>query len=318
MAFDLEVFNTQVYTTMTEVVDQQVNLFNAASGNTLVLQPAQNQGDFAIKASFKAISGLVRRRDVYNGSNTVSPVRLEHLKNASVKVASGTPPIVFEPAQYAWIQQNPELAALTIGTQLAEAQMQDMLNTSIAALVAAFKGNAAIQFDGTAATAKLQSLNKAAAKFGDRATSLRSWIVHSKAMHDIYDQALTNTEQLYSFGTVNIVQDAFGRRFVMTDAPALFLDAATDNYYTLGLVEMGAMCEPNGDFNAVLEIETGKENIQRIYQAEWSYNVGLKGYTWDTTNGGKAPSNTAIATSTNWDKTATSNKDTAGVLLTTL
>lgn len=318
MAFNLEVFNDQVYTTMTEVVDQQVEKFNAASGGALVLRPSRNQGDFNIMASFKAISGLVRRRNAY-GTGVVASVALEHLRNASVKVAAGTPPIQFEPQQYLWIQQNPELAALTIGEQLAVAQMQDMLNTTISAAVAAMVGNAAINFDGTAGNATLQSLNKTSAKFGDRSMSLRSWVLHSKAMHDIYDQALTNTEQLYTYDTINVIRDAFGRVFVVTDSPALVFDnAGTDNYRTLGLVESAAMCEPNGDFNSVLETETGQENIQRVYQAEWTYNVGLKGYSWDTAVGGASPTNVAIATSANWGKTASFDKDTAGVLLTTL
>ena len=60
---------------------------------------------------------------------------------------------------------------------------------------------------------------------------------------------------------------------------------------------------------------TGSENIKRTYQAEWSYNCGILGYAWDETAGGKSPTDTAIGTSTNWKKIATSNKDTAGVLL---
>ncbi|WP_311198371.1 major capsid protein, partial [Pseudomonas chlororaphis] len=35
MPFDLQVFNKQTYAAMTEVVDQQVNAFNEASGGTL-------------------------------------------------------------------------------------------------------------------------------------------------------------------------------------------------------------------------------------------------------------------------------------------
>ena len=61
--------------------------------------------------------------------------------------------------------------------------------------------------------------------------------------------------------------------------------------------------------------DTGKENIQRTYQAEWSYNLGLLGYSWNTAAGGSSPSDTALGTPSNWTKVATSNKDTAGVLL---
>ena len=318
MAFDITVFNKQTYLTMTEVVAQDVEKFNQASGGALVLAAADNQGDFDIKASFKAISGLVRRRNAYDQSGTVAAAALQMLQNASVKVAGGTPPIVFEPQQYAWINQNPELAAAEIGTQLAKAQMQDMLNTAILATVAAIGGVAALNHDGTAAVASFSALNTAASKFGDRMMGIKAWICHSKVMSDLFANALTNGQSLFKYETVNVIQDPFGRIFVVTDAPALFIDDTTDNYLTVGLTEGGAVIQPNNDFNATMVDTTGYENIKRTYQAEWTYNVGVKGYTWDTTNGGKSPNDTALGTSTNWDKTASDNKDTAGVILKSL
>lgn len=73
----------------------------------------------------------------------------------------------------------------------------------------------------------------------------------------------------------------------------------------------------NGDFNAVMQQVTGKENLGMIYQAEWSYGIALRGYAWDMASGGKSPDDAALGTGANWDKTASSDKDTAGVLLVT-
>ena len=142
MAFDLEIFNKQVYTGMTETVDQQLDAFNEASNNTLVLTPSSsNMGDYAMEASFKTISGLVRRRNAANGSGSVTATNLQQLKKVSVKVAAGTPPITFEPSQYRWILESPERAAVIIGDQLAKAMLADQLNTAITGLVAAISGN---------------------------------------------------------------------------------------------------------------------------------------------------------------------------------
>lgn len=317
MPFDLQVFNKQTYAAMTEVVDQQVNAFNEASGGTLVLTAGQNQGDFSMEASFKQIAGLVRRRNAY-GSGTVAAKRLEHLLNVSVKVAAGTPPIEFEKQQYTWILQNPELAAIKIGEQLAVAQVQDQLNAGIRALVASISGNAAVVHDGSAAAPTFRVLNKGASKFGDRASSLRAWVLHSTTLHSLFDNALTNAENLFEFGTVNVLRDAFGRLFVVTDSDALVNAGDTPTYNTLGLVDGAGIVQPNGDFHAVLLDTVGGENIKSTYQAEWTYNVGVKGYAWDTAAGGKSPTDAAIGTSANWDKVATSNKDTAGVLVKTL
>jgi len=319
MPFDLVVFNKQVSTTITELVDQEVNKFNEASGGVLVLASGANKGDFSIESMFKQIGGLVRRRDAY-GNGTVPPKRLEQLANTAVKVAAGTPPIEFEPQQYLWIQENPTLAALKIGEQLAKAKLQDMLNAVIRTLVAALKGNPAIVHDGTDAGPNWRVLNQGAGKFGDRSGALAAWVLHSTVLTNLYDNALSNAERLFTFGTVNVMRDPFGRIFVVTDADPLINPAAGEDeitYNTLGLVPGAGLVQDNGDFNAVMVDQVGNENISRIYQAEWTYNVGLAGYSWDQANGGKSPNDTALGTSANWDKTASSNKDTAGVLVVT-
>ena len=316
MPFDVIVFNRQVYLVATELVAQQVALFNAASGGAITLISSNdNQGDFAMRASFKKISDLVRRRDVYNGSNAVSAARLTQLQNNAVKIPAGTPPVEFEQAQYEWIKQNPELAALTIGTQLAVATMQDMLNTAISGAAAAISGVASLNYATSAALA-FSDLVQGAGKFGDRQGQITAWIMHSKSMTDLYANAVANAERLFVYGTVNVLRDPFGRLLIMTDSDALVdTSGSPTKYNVLGLVQGAIMVEQNNDFRSNIQTSNGKENIQDSYQAEWSYNLGLLGYSWDIASGGKAPNNAAIATAANWDNTATSEKDTAGVLI---
>ena len=316
MAFDLVVFNRQVYLTMTETVAQQVQLFNAASAGAITLVATdENVGDFAMRASFKLISNLVRRRDVKNGSTTVTAARLQHLQNNSVKVPAGTPPIIFEAAQYNWIKQNPTLAALTIGEQLSTAMLQDMLNVGISGAVAAISGVPGLNY-AAAAVPTFGDLVQGAGKFGDRMGSLAAWVLHSKSMTDLYGNAVNNGERLFTYDTINVVQDPFGRRFVMTDSDSLVLTGSPNKYRLLGLVPGAVLVEQNNDFDANMIRLNGTENIQSSYQAEWSYNLGMLGYSWDVASGGSSPTNAAIATAANWDQTASSIKDTAGVLIT--
>lgn len=314
--FDLQVFNKQTHTAMTEFVAQDIEKFNQASAGTIILQNTPTEGDFDIRSSFKAISGLVRRRNVY-GTGNVDAKRLEHLLNISVKVAAGTPPIQWENAQYNWIMQNPELAAITIGEQLAKARLADMLNTAVLAGSAAIGGNAATVHDDNKNLPTFRTLNSGAAKFGDRSGALKAWVVHSSVMHNLFDNALTNGERLFAYDNVNVIRDPFGRLFVVTDSPALVKTGATPIYNTLGLVENAIIVNGNNDFDSVIKRETGQENLQSVFQAEWSYNVGVLGYKWNETSGGKSPDDTKLGTSTNWEKSATSDKDTAGVLIKT-
>jgi hypothetical protein len=319
---DLAVYSEYAYAAMTEVLSQQIALFNGATRGGIQLSLAANQGDFNDIAFFKKISGLVRRRNAY-GSGAVGSKKLEHLIDTMVKVAAGTPPVEIDPGQFRWIQQDPKLAGAILGQQLAGDALADMLNTSLGIAVAALGTKAANTLDKTAATGNdglmnFANLGAGAAKFGDRSDAIRAWVMHSTPFFQMYGQNLANSANLFNYSTVNVIQDPMGKLFVLTDSANLFTDAAADYYNTLGLVDGAVLCQQNNDFDANEESKNGDENIQRTYQAEWSYNVGLKGFSWDKTAGGKSPADAALFTGTNWDQYATSHKDTAGVLLKTL
>lgn len=309
---DLAVFSETAYSAMTEVLDQQINLFNSASQGTLVLRTAPIQGDYSDTAYWALIADIVRRRNAY-GSGAVTPVNLEHLVETMVKVASGTPPINMPPGQFRWLQMNPEQGGVVVGQQLAVASMADMLNTSILAGVAAMNGESDVYLDTSAADTDLATLNSGAALFGDRSNAIQAWLMHSTTMFTIFGTALANTAGLFTFGTINVRQDGFGRPFIVTDSTAL--NTNDTDKYVIGLTPGGIVVEQNADFDDNFEMTNGDENIQRSYQAEWSYNLGVNGYTWDKASGGHSPNNSAIGTANNWDRIATSHKDTAGVLL---
>jgi hypothetical protein len=232
---DLAVFSEYAYQAMTETVTQQIELFNAASRNTIMLSSAFHQGDYSEEAFFKKISGLVRRRNAY-GSGTVAAKDLQHLTDTMVKVAAGTPPVNVPPGQFNWIKMNPETAGAAMGQQLAGDLMADMLNTAIMGAQAALSGQAALIYDATADTTKTlnaRALNKGAGKFGDRSSDIAAWVVHSTPLTDFHDNALQNSEQLFTYGTVNVMSDPFGRVFVISDVPSLVVTGTPNVYYTM-------------------------------------------------------------------------------------
>ena len=315
---DLAVYSEYAYASFSEVLRQQIDLFNAATDGTIVLQGAAHQGDFSDVAFFGKVSGgLVRRRNAY-GTGAVSEKTMRHLTDTSVKVAAGTPPVRLDPGQFRWIQQNPETAGVAMGQQLAVDTMADMLDVGLGSAYSALAQVSSVVFDATGLTSPeddeitWKNLNSAQAKFGDASSQIGAWIMHSKPMHDLFAKNITNTEKLFTYGNINVIRDPFGKLLVMTDSSNL---VTSTTYHVLGLVPGGIMIGQNNDFDAVETATTGSENLIRTYQAEWSYNVGIKGFAWDKTNGGKSPTNAALFTSTNWDRYATSVKDLAGVVL---
>lgn len=318
---DLQVFNEYAYLSMTEVIDQQIQLFNTASNGCLALASAKNQGDYNEAAFWKKISGLVRRRNAY-GSGAVGAVDLVQGRETSVKIAAGTPPVNIPPGQFRWIQQDPQNAGVVIGQQLAGDMLADMVNTALGIGNAALRQHSELFLDKSTDKLTFQFLADAAIKFGDRQSDIVAWAMHSIPMYNLFSQALTNAAQLFTYGTVNVMRDPTGRVFIVSDSPSLVTvdtgpDPDTTTYHTLGLVRGAISVEQNNDFDSTVVDLTGDENIKRQFQAEWTYNASVKGFAWDKTNGGHSPSNSALMTSTNWDKNVTSFKDTAGVVIST-
>ena len=314
---DFVVFNQFAQLAFTEIMDQNVALWNSATRNALMLSSSSNIGDYMEESSYQLIADLVGNRNAYSTAG-LTAVDLAQLLNVSVKVGGGSKPVTYTGTSFDWTQRPASEAGTVFGEQVAAGAMQYKINTAIATLVASISA-ADVTFDGTAAVASLASLNQGAGKLGDRQANMAAWIMHSKSITDIYGNALANSNRLFVIDNVQVVDDGFGRPLIMTDSDALHFDnAGTENYHQLGLVSGACAIEDNGDFRNYEETQVERDNARQIVKSEFSFNVGLKGYTWDKANGGASPNDAALALSTNWDRTATSHKDTAGVKVTTL
>lgn len=312
---DLAVFSEYTYDAFTEVLAQQVDIFNSVSNGALVLSSAQHQGDFSDRAFWAKVDGLVRRRNAY-GAGAVAEKTLRQLVDTMVKVAAGTPPVRVDPSQFNWIQLNPQQGGVVYGQQLAKDTLGDMLNTGLLAYVAALTGEGDAYSDQSANDTSFQTLLNGAALFGDANTNIGAWVLHSKSMFDIFGNALVNAERLFQFGNVQVRQDGFGRAFIVTDSPSLVNTTPNpDKHYIGGMTAGAVQVDMNNDFEQNVHTANGDENIMRTIQSEWSYELGIKGYTWDKATGGKSPTDAALGTGDNWDRISTSVKDTAGVLL---
>jgi hypothetical protein len=124
---------------------------------------------------------------------------------------------------------------------------------------------------------------------------------------------LTNTPQLFQANGVTVVE-ILGKRVVVTDAPALRETGTGADQKVLSLAANGVVIYDGSSLITNIDTVNGKLRIETTMQADYDFGVSLKGYQWDTANGGKSPTDAELATGSNWDKVATSIKHTAGVL----
>ncbi|MFU6376417.1 major capsid protein [Metapseudomonas otitidis] len=311
----MQVFNEYIMPATLETLDQLLAAFNAASRGTIVLSPDGFTGDFLQESFFQTLASAQRRVDRYAPNDSVSATDLSELKNTSVKVAGGFGPIRYEPSQMSWLERPTAQGVEVASRAFAEILLKDQLNTAIAALVAAITAQAAAVNDVSAIGGISQSgLNSAHAKFGDASQNLVTQVMQGTTWHKLVGHALNNTEQLFQAGNVRVV-DILGKTTVVTDAPALMQPGTPDKEIILSLVQGAALVHDGRDIITNVQTVNGKQRIETTIQTDYTFGLGLKGYTWDQAHGGKSPSDAELATGTNWDKTVTSIKQTAGVAL---
>jgi hypothetical protein len=311
---NMKVFNAQLQTMTIETLAQQVEKFNAASAGALVLTTQGFEGDYRFENFFASLHAAQRRVDRYATNTTASPTNLAQLQEIGVKVAGGFGPIAWEPSQLSWVMANPAAALEAISRNLSEAIMKDQLNTAINAAVAAIEaqGTANVYDTGTGPIT-YADINMAHAKFGDSSSLLVADIMDGTQYHALVGQNLTNSTHLFNYQGVLVVE-LLGKRVVVTDAPALRETGTGADVKVLSLVQGGVTVYDGSDLITNIETSNGNQRITTTMQADYAFGVAVKGFQWDTGNGGKSPTDVEIATGSNWDKVATSVKHTAGVL----
>lgn len=301
-----------------ETLQQETDIFNAASAGALRLETSGEVGNFTKTTFAKAVSGLISRRDP-TSTTALTSKSLDFGLNATVKRHMTIGPVenTLDSLRKQGISE--EEFALILGQQAGKEQAAYAVNDLATALGAALNGTAALKNDITAATLKTLShgaLIDTLAKMGDAANRVAIWVMHSKAYFDLMKQSVADNVVGVAGVTIQSGTVAsINRPVIVTDSPSLVVAGSPNTYRTLGLVAGAGLARVTELPIFESQRKLGAANITRIWQGELAHNIGIKGYTWDTANGGAAPTDAALGTATNWDATASSDKDKAGVIL---
>ncbi len=312
MLTDMKVFNSQLQTAIIQKLTQKADLFSQASGLTLTNEAMM--GDFKEEAIWNNVSQALRDVDSYAAQASVAAIGLSQDQLNSVKTMKAFGPILWEPNQLTWIGKNEGEALSVISESLSMAVMEDQVNKLIGVLVAAISNVAAATHDVSALAGDLgavtqPTLNATHSLYGDASQNLTTQIMTGATSHKLLGQALQNGTQLFTSGTIRVI-DILGKRTVITDSPAL--TAGTNKERVLVLSANAAVLASNNDFRSSIVETTGKTRLETNYQAEYTENVSVKGYSWDATV--KSPIKAELETGTNWDLVLPL-KSSAGVLL---
>lgn len=319
---NMVIFNDFLMPAIVELFPQSVAKFNAASNNTIQLQASNFTGDFLEQSFYKSLAASQRRVDRNAAIAVQGKTDLAQQQINDVKVAGGFGPVLFEPSQLTWLQKPTQEGITIAATAFMDALMADQLNTAIASLVAAIENVAAVTLDvssgATGTRVTQQQMNKGMAKLGDRSQMLAALVMTGAQYHNLIGDAIDNSNSLFEIGGVAVrAGSAFGqgRPIIITDAPALTGVNTTPTEKVLALQMGAAIVKDSGDIITNVETTNGNTRIETTFQTDYTFGLGLKGYSWDIANGGSSPSDAELATGSNWDNVMTSVKDTAGVII---
>jgi len=311
---NMQVYDTEIYTTTIELLGQKLEAFNGASGGAIVLNTNAWRGNYTKEAFFQSIAGAQRRVDRNAAIAGQAATQLSQGEFVGVKVAGGFGPITFEPAQLTYLQENPESAIMAISEGFSDALLADQLNTAVGAAVAAVENIAALVNDVSASAGlSQQALNGGHYKFGDMSGMIIADIMHSSGSESLIDKALANGERLFESSNVTVVS-ILGKIMVVSDIPALFVAGTPNKTKVLSVTAGGVIVSNSSDIVANMDTTNGQTRIETTWQADYTFGLQLKGYAWDVVNGGSSPLDAELFTGTNWDIAVTSNKHTLGTL----
>lgn len=316
---DFKIIDDQFFGGMVETAAQNVDAFNAASNNALILAPGAHSGR-SQEESYVTYGGtLVSSRDP-SSTSSVTPSKLTMDDFVRVKLDRKIGPLSQTRDAFVKMGMDPAVFSAWIGEQVGPDVQQDYLNNVIAALVACTTKQASTLEDqsgtGTLTTAMLA---KALRKMGDRAGAVRAWVMHSTPAFDLFEDQIAN--YVGGIGSFLIIQGntaTLGRPVVVTDSDDLVISGTPDNYVTLALVENAAQAVESEDrFVSSTLKGHEEESFRQVVKGEYAFTVGVKGFAYDVGSGADNPSKTALGTSSNWTLKANSIKDGPGVALQT-
>lgn len=309
----IDVFEKTIYGSATDILKENVAVFNQNSNGAIRLSNMSIVGDFAQQLDLMLGESIIKSRNPY-ANTELTAKEFTRVKDNVVKLAFGTHPVTWTNAEFNWVKQNPELAGVKIGRKLANDVMQTMAEFAIGSVATALASNTAVKTVVENATPLSHNhFVQALAPMGDQFNTIALYVIHSKTYFQLLETTFKNAERLWDFGNYAVMRTAIGQHFLITDNKGL-LNAST-SVYSLGLKPNSVVVGTEADFDQHTEKHGGKENLYYTYQAEWTSGLKIANRRYKTADGMNGLTYANVTTASNWEKISNNVKDETGVVI---
>lgn len=317
---DMVIFNDQFYGGFLEKVADRLDVFNAAGFNTLTLNTAFIKGYKQEESYFKRTATKSSRRDLTSVAAITDAALVQGQVNNPKLFRKWSTANTLGAFRTQGMSES-DIAFLA-GQAAADDILEEWRGAAVSALVGGFQVSAvasALVFDATDGTLASSDLIAGMKKMGDAGAKIKAWVMHSDVFYTLLANQLASStaDGVADMTIMNGTPATLGKPVLVVDDPALIIangvSSGVDAYYTFGLVEGAVGVDESEGQQVVMDIVTGGEQLLHRVQAEYAFNVKLKGisYTSGTTN----PTFANLATAGSWTKLYTSKKDLPGIAI---
>jgi hypothetical protein len=300
------IYDEEFNSSMVERLNVNIEVWNSKTRGGLVLTTRSLMGHFNKVSMYKALSeNVITELDpTVEGSTTWST--FEAFENASVKVKRDVNIKKAVDAFKVMLKDPNATFSQLVGALTADLITKDAIETGLGALLGAIENDASHVLGDYTTALGFKDINKAQFVYGDQFDNVSCILVHSNTARALVD--LNIDEKLDSVAGFTIRNGnwaSLGIPVVIADLSAL-VDAG--NYKAVFLTQGALMVEASESVSAYTQVDIEARPAQLKFKREWAYNVGVKGYTYDTAVG-SYPTKTELATASTWVKTVSDDKD---------
>lgn len=323
---DFQIFDRQFHGAFIETSQQRAQELLQGGPGAFTFRPRNHRGNLLEESLFLDQGGIVSRRDpTTDGSATAT--KLSQDKDVKVKLDRRVGPMeqMIDSFQKTEVEgQEAAMAQLgrVVGAQAAQDGFEDMVNRAIGAAVSALENEGSNDLnEGSTGTMETKFLARVLKKMGDQSQRVIAWVMHPNAFFDLLEDQIVNgptTDNVAGFAVAEGSPVTLGRPVIVTESSELVetdgVSSGTDEHRTLGLTEDALRIFESQDRIVHNEVVGGDDNLKIRFQAEYAWTLGFRGFKW---SGGTNPTNSAVATGSNWTSWASDSKSFGGVLLRT-
>lgn len=302
---DVIIHDELVQTAYLERLQDNLAIFNQQSNGAIILRDEMIVGDFEKQAFYK-IGGSIEHRDV-NSTAIAESKKITMGERVGVKVPFMYGPYEATEESFKRRGRSVEEFSYLVGQDYADALIAGYWKYATSALHGAIGSNSAMLASAKLSEHGKKVLTKGMRAFGDKFGRIALWVMDAESYLDIVDGAIDN--KLHQEADTVIYGGVAGTMGI----PVLVTDQAKkDTIYGL---QAGAVTITNSQLPSFRAYPINdKKNLAIGVRAEGAFNLDVLGYNYKTSAGAN-PNLATLGATSNWEKYATSNKNTAGVIL---